>query len=48
MFRQMFRAKIHRATNTDTNLNFEGSVTIDSKLLDASDILPGGGALTAC
>ena len=44
----MFRARIHRATITDTNLNYEGSLTIESKLLEALDILPGGGALTAC
>ena len=41
MLRQMFHGKIHRATITDTNLNYEGSVTIDAKLLDASGILPG-------
>ena len=35
----MFR-KIHSATVTDANLNYIGSVTIDKKLLEATDILP--------
>ena len=33
-------AKIHRATVTDANLNYMGSITIDKKLLDASGIRP--------
>ena len=32
--------KIHRATVTDANINYEGSITIDPDLLDASGILP--------
>ncbi|MCX8083578.1 MAG: aspartate 1-decarboxylase [Calditerrivibrio sp.] len=40
MFRSMFKAKIHRATVTDADLNYEGSITIDEDLLDASGILP--------
>lgn len=40
MLRTMFKAKIHRATVTDANLNYEGSITIDEDLLDASGILP--------
>ncbi|MGE4498335.1 MAG: aspartate 1-decarboxylase [Deferribacterales bacterium] len=39
MLRNMFKAKLHRATVTDANLNYEGSVTIDKDLLDASGIL---------
>jgi aspartate 1-decarboxylase len=35
-----FKSKIHRATVTVANLNYEGSVTIDSDLMDAADILP--------
>jgi aspartate 1-decarboxylase len=35
-----FKSKIHRATVTEANLNYEGSVTIDSDLMDAADILP--------
>ena len=40
MIRQIFKSKIHRATVTNANLNYEGSVTIDQDLLDAADILP--------
>ena len=36
---EMLRAKIHRATVTDADLNYEGSVTIDEDLLCASGIL---------
>jgi aspartate 1-decarboxylase len=35
-----FKSKIHRATVTEANLNYEGSVTIDADLMDAADILP--------
>ncbi len=37
----MLKSKIHRATLTDCNLEYEGSVAIDSNLLKAADILPG-------
>ncbi len=40
MFRQMLRAKIHRATVTDACLEYEGSLTVDEDLLDAAGILP--------
>jgi len=40
MRRRMFRAKIHRATITHADLHYEGSVTIDETLLEASGILP--------
>ncbi|MPY65890.1 aspartate 1-decarboxylase [Deinococcus sp. SDU3-2] len=40
MERIMFRAKIHRATVTQADLDYVGSVTIDQDLLDAADILP--------
>lgn len=40
MFRQMLRAKIHRATVTGANLEYEGSLTADEDLLDAAGILP--------
>ncbi|MGD8352128.1 MAG: aspartate 1-decarboxylase [Nitrospirota bacterium] len=40
MFRPFLRAKIHRATITDANLEYEGSITIDSALLGAADIRP--------
>ena len=35
-----FKSKIHRATVTGADLNYEGSVTIDADLMDAADILP--------
>jgi aspartate 1-decarboxylase len=35
----MLRAKIHRATVTDANLEYEGSLTVDPLLLEASGIL---------
>jgi len=36
----MCKSKIHRATVTDANLNYEGSLTIDQELMEAADILP--------
>ena len=38
--RTMLKSKIHRARVTETCLNYEGSITIDKKLLRAADILP--------
>jgi aspartate 1-decarboxylase len=40
MIRTMLKSKIHRATVTEANVEYEGSVTIDSELLEAGDILP--------
>lgn len=40
MFLHVFRSKIHRATVTEANLNYVGSITIDAALLEASGILP--------
>jgi aspartate 1-decarboxylase len=40
MRRSMLKSKIHRATVTATELHYEGSLTIDSALLEAADILP--------
>jgi len=40
MTRTLFRSKIHRATVTHADLHYEGSVTVDSDLLRAADILP--------
>jgi aspartate 1-decarboxylase len=40
MRRTLFRSKIHRATVTQADLDYEGSVTIDSALMRAADILP--------
>ncbi len=36
--RRMLKSKIHRATVTDANLDYEGSITIDRALLDLADI----------
>jgi len=40
MRRTMFKSKIHRATVTQADLDYEGSVTIDANLMEAADILP--------
>ncbi|MBN2829720.1 MAG: aspartate 1-decarboxylase [Candidatus Cloacimonetes bacterium] len=40
MLRTMLYAKIHRATVTETDLNYVGSITIDKDLLDETGILP--------
>lgn len=40
MQRIMCRAKIHRARITDTQLHYEGSITIDKDLMDAVGLLP--------
>lgn len=39
MQRRMFLAKIHRATVTDADLDYEGSVTLDAALMEAAGIL---------
>jgi len=36
----MLKSKIHRATITDSDLHYVGSITIDADLLDAADTLP--------
>ncbi len=41
MLRIILKSKIHRVTTTEANLQYEGSVTLDKKLMDAADILPG-------
>lgn len=38
--RFMMKAKIHRATVTDANVNYEGSITLDRHLMDAADLRP--------
>lgn len=40
MLRRMLRSKIHRATVTRTDLHYEGSITVDTDLLDAAGMLP--------
>ncbi len=41
MLLSMFKSKLHRATITQADLNYVGSVTIDRELLEKSGILPG-------
>jgi aspartate 1-decarboxylase len=40
MNRTMLKGKIHRATVTGADINYEGSVTLDPVLMEAADILP--------
>ena len=40
MFRKFLRAKIHRATVTGADLDYEGSIAIDTQLLEAANIAP--------
>jgi aspartate 1-decarboxylase len=41
MLIEMLKSKIHRATVTEANLNYEGSLGIDTALLERAGILPG-------
>jgi len=40
MMRNFLKSKIHRATVTEANLHYEGSITIDPEILETADILP--------
>ncbi len=40
MHRTLLKSKIHRATVTDADLHYEGSISIDENLLEAADIVP--------
>ncbi|SER12627.1 L-aspartate 1-decarboxylase [Gracilibacillus ureilyticus] len=40
MLRTMMKSKIHRATVTEANLNYVGSITIDAEILEKAGILP--------
>lgn len=40
MDRVMFKSKVHRATVTEADLHYEGSITVDVALLEAANILP--------
>ncbi len=40
MKRIILKSKIHKATVTETNINYEGSLTLDQDLMKASDIIP--------
>ena len=39
--RQLLKSKLHRATVTEANIEYVGSITIDQNLLDAVDLWPG-------
>lgn len=41
MLRHMLKSKIHRATVTEADLNYEGSLTVDEDLLREVDLIPG-------
>lgn len=41
MYRTMLKSKIHRATVTQADLHYVGSVTVDETLMQAADLLPG-------
>ncbi|WP_432128898.1 aspartate 1-decarboxylase [Streptomyces sp. bgisy082] len=41
MLRTLFKSKIHRATVTQADLHYVGSVTVDVELMEAADLLPG-------
>ena len=41
MVRTILKSKIHQATVTEADLQYEGSITIDDELLKAADLLPG-------
>src|SRR5437588_192938 len=41
VYRTMLKSKIHRATVTQADLHYVGSVTVDPDLMDAADLLPG-------
>ena len=43
--RIFLKSKIHGAKVTDSNINYEGSITIDRELMKAADILEGGKVL---
>ena len=40
MQRTMLQSKIHRATVTDANLNYEGSITVDEMLMEKANLIP--------
>ncbi|MCX7966827.1 MAG: aspartate 1-decarboxylase [Syntrophorhabdaceae bacterium] len=40
MLKVMMKSKIHRARVTESNLHYEGSITIDEALMEQADILP--------
>lgn len=47
MYTKLLKAKIHRATVTQTDVNYHGSITIDRNLLEATGLLPNEAVLVA-
>ena len=47
MLRQVLKSKLHRATITDADVNYEGSIEIPRDLMDAADLWPGEKVLVA-
>ena len=47
MFVKLLKSKLHRATVTDTKLQYSGSIAVDSDLMDAVGILPYESVLVA-
>lgn len=47
MYRTMMKSKIHRATVTQADLHYVGSVTVSADLLEAADLLPGRGSTSS-
>jgi len=47
MLIKVLRSKIHRARVTETNLQYEGSITIDEDLMDAAGLVEGSAVLVA-
>jgi len=47
MFTKLLKSKIHRATVTMTDVNYHGSITIDTDLLEASGLLPNEAVIVA-
>ena len=47
MLNKLLKAKIHRATVTETDVNYHGSITIDRKLLAATGLLPNEAVIVA-
>ena len=41
MYVEVVKSKIHRVTVTEANLNYIGSITIDSALMEAAYLIPG-------
>lgn len=41
MIRTLMKSKIHRATVTEADVDYVGSITVDEELLEAADLLPG-------